>query len=88
VQDTIVRDPFFEHMPKHFGMTFKELLAAKHPSTWVQFERCRCPFGLLSRPVTVGTVHAVHVSCVLFACPGCTATHALLLPFLLDYNNN
>lgn len=26
-------------MPPHFGMTFKELLAAKHPTTWLEFER-------------------------------------------------
>jgi hypothetical protein len=32
VMDTIVTDPFFEHMPRFFGMTFKELLAAKHPT--------------------------------------------------------
>jgi FMN hydrolase / 5-amino-6-(5-phospho-D-ribitylamino)uracil phosphatase len=34
-----VKDPFYEHMPPHFGMTFKELLAAKHPTTWLEFER-------------------------------------------------
>lgn len=39
LQDTIVKDPFFEHMPPHFGMTFKELLDAKHPTTWLEFER-------------------------------------------------
>lgn len=32
VMDTIVTDPFFEHMPRFFNMTFKELLAAKHPT--------------------------------------------------------
>ena len=35
-------DPFFEHTPKHFGMTFKELLAAKHPTTWLTFEEGNC----------------------------------------------
>jgi FMN hydrolase / 5-amino-6-(5-phospho-D-ribitylamino)uracil phosphatase len=39
VQDTIVRDPFFEHMPAHFNMSFKELLAEKHPTTWLEFEK-------------------------------------------------
>lgn len=32
VMDTLVTDPFFEHMPPFFDMTFKELLAAKHPT--------------------------------------------------------
>ncbi|WIA18095.1 hypothetical protein OEZ85_009574 [Tetradesmus obliquus] len=36
--DTIVSDPFFEHMPRFFNLTFKELLAAKHPTAWVEFE--------------------------------------------------
>ena len=39
VMDTLVKDPFFEHMPRHFGMTFKELLAEKHPTAWLEFER-------------------------------------------------
>eukprot|EP00892_Ulva_mutabilis_P009783 jgi/Ulvmu1/7177/UM034_0086.1 len=39
VMDTIVKDPFYEHMPVHFDMTFKELLAAKHPTTWIDFEK-------------------------------------------------
>ncbi|KAF8061989.1 FHY1 [Scenedesmus sp. PABB004] len=39
VMDTIVADPFFEHMPRFFNMTFKELLGAKHPTAWVEFER-------------------------------------------------
>eukprot|EP00878_Enallax_costatus_P017391 GHUV01018265.1.p2 GENE.GHUV01018265.1~~GHUV01018265.1.p2 ORF type:complete len:116 (+),score=15.57 GHUV01018265.1:214-561(+) len=38
VMDTIVTDPFFEHMPRFFNMSFKELLAAKHPTAWVEFE--------------------------------------------------
>jgi hypothetical protein len=42
VQDTIVTDPFYHHVPPHFGMTFKELLAAKHPTTWVEFEKGQC----------------------------------------------
>lgn len=39
VMDTVVADPFFEHMPRFFGMSFQELLAAKHPDAWVRFER-------------------------------------------------
>ena len=39
LQDTVVKDPFYEHMGLHFGMTFKELLAAKHPDTWILFEK-------------------------------------------------
>ena len=39
MQDTIVKDPFYEHMGPHFDMTFKELLAAKHPTTWIAFEK-------------------------------------------------
>uniref|UniRef100_A0A6U1GNL7 Uncharacterized protein n=1 Tax=Tetraselmis chuii TaxID=63592 RepID=A0A6U1GNL7_9CHLO len=41
VMDTVVRDPFYKHMPAHFNMTFKELLAAKHPSAWLEFEKGR-----------------------------------------------
>ncbi len=38
VMGTLVHDPFFQEMPSFFGMTFEELLAAKHPSAWVRFE--------------------------------------------------
>eukprot|EP00879_Flechtneria_rotunda_P024364 GHRR01025823.1.p1 GENE.GHRR01025823.1~~GHRR01025823.1.p1 ORF type:complete len:153 (+),score=19.10 GHRR01025823.1:97-555(+) len=38
VMDTIIQDPFFEHMPRFFNISFKELLAAKHPTAWVEFE--------------------------------------------------
>lgn len=38
VQDTIVEDPFFHHMPRFFNITFHDLLAAKHPTAWVEFE--------------------------------------------------
>lgn len=38
VQDTVVYDPFFKDMPRYFNMEFKELLAAKHPHAWVDFE--------------------------------------------------
>ncbi|CAN6449147.1 unnamed protein product [Victoria cruziana] len=38
VMDTIVRDPFYEDVPAFFGMPFKELLGAKHPTAWGEFE--------------------------------------------------
>ena len=38
-QDTVVRDPFYEEVPKFFGMSLKELYSAKHPAAWVEFER-------------------------------------------------
>lgn len=38
LMDTLVRDPFYTHVPRFFGMTFDELLAAKHPTAWGQFE--------------------------------------------------
>ncbi|PRW56908.1 Haloacid dehalogenase-like hydrolase superfamily isoform 1 [Chlorella sorokiniana] len=37
--DTVVYDPFFHDMPRFFNCTFKQLLADKHPTAWVQFER-------------------------------------------------
>ena len=39
LQDTICRDPFYKVMPAYFGMTLKELIAVKHPTAWVQFEK-------------------------------------------------
>ena len=39
VMDTLIKDPFFTVMPQFFGMSFKELLAAKHPSAWPDYER-------------------------------------------------
>jgi len=38
VMGTLVHDPFFEDMPSFFGMSFDEMMAAKHPSAWVEFE--------------------------------------------------
>lgn len=32
----VVYDPFFQDMPRFFNCTFKELLAAKHPTAWLQ----------------------------------------------------
>ncbi|MEM9067953.1 MAG: HAD-IA family hydrolase [Myxococcota bacterium] len=39
VMGTIVRDPFHDDMPAFFGMSLQQLLAEKHPSAWVRFER-------------------------------------------------
>lgn len=39
VMGTLVHDPFFKEMPQFFGLSFAELLAVKHPSAWVEFER-------------------------------------------------
>jgi HAD superfamily hydrolase (TIGR01509 family) len=36
--DTLVRDPFFTHMAPFLGLQFEELLAQKHPTTWLEFE--------------------------------------------------
>lgn len=38
-QDTVVVDPFYKHMAPFFGLTFQELLDAKHPTAWLEFER-------------------------------------------------
>ncbi|MFZ9889590.1 MAG: HAD family hydrolase [Myxococcota bacterium] len=38
VMDTLVKDPFYEEMPAFFGCTLDELLAAKSPTAWVEFE--------------------------------------------------
>lgn len=39
LMDTLVSDPFFEQMPEFFGLSLEELLAQKHPTAWVEFER-------------------------------------------------
>lgn len=39
VMDTLVRDPFRDVIPGFFGLGLEELLAVKHPSAWVEFER-------------------------------------------------
>jgi len=39
LMDTVVRDPFYEHIPRYLGVSFSELLAQKHPSSWLAFER-------------------------------------------------
>ena len=39
LMDTLVSDPFFRHMPEFFGLSLEELIAQKHPTAWVEFER-------------------------------------------------
>ena len=38
IMDTLVRDPFFTHMPGFFGHSFDELIAQLRPRVWVDFE--------------------------------------------------
>jgi FMN phosphatase YigB (HAD superfamily) len=38
IMDTLVRDPFFSHMPGFFGHSFDELVAQLTPRVWVEFE--------------------------------------------------
>jgi FMN phosphatase YigB (HAD superfamily) len=38
VMETLVCEPFYEALPKHFEMTLEQLLEAKHPTAWVEFE--------------------------------------------------
>lgn len=35
---TLVTEPFFETVPAFFGLSLEELLAAKDPNSWVDFE--------------------------------------------------
>jgi FMN phosphatase YigB (HAD superfamily) len=45
IMDTVVRDPFFTHMPAFFGQSFQELVQRLQPGTWVEFE-----LGRLNEP--------------------------------------
>jgi HAD superfamily hydrolase (TIGR01509 family) len=36
--DTLVHEPFYHEMPAFFGLSLEELLAAKHPTAWIEFE--------------------------------------------------
>ena len=38
VLGTLVHDPFYEEIPRHFGMTLDVLLREKHPRSWIDFE--------------------------------------------------
>ena len=39
VMETLVTEPFFTTMPSFFGMSLDELLATKHPTSWIEFEK-------------------------------------------------
>ncbi|GBG92210.1 hypothetical protein CBR_g54655 [Chara braunii] len=39
VMDTLVRDPYYEDMPRFFGMPMQQLQEAKHPTAWIEFEK-------------------------------------------------
>ena len=39
VMDTLVHNPFYEEIPAFLGMSLRELLRAKHPTSWAEFER-------------------------------------------------
>ncbi len=39
VMSTLVVEPFFELLPRFFNMSLNELLEAKHPTAWVDFEK-------------------------------------------------
>ncbi|MHC5210501.1 MAG: HAD family hydrolase [Planctomycetota bacterium] len=45
VMDTLVHEPFFREVPAFFGMSLEELLAAKHPTAWIEFEEGRLSEG-------------------------------------------
>jgi HAD superfamily hydrolase (TIGR01509 family) len=38
VMDTLVHEPFHREMPAFFGLSLAELVAAKHPTAWIEFE--------------------------------------------------
>jgi HAD superfamily hydrolase (TIGR01509 family) len=39
VMGTLVYEPFFVEVPAFFGMSLEQLLVAKHPTAWAEFER-------------------------------------------------
>lgn len=39
VMGTLVREPFFHDVPVLLGLPLEELLAAKHPTSWIAFEK-------------------------------------------------
>ena len=39
VMGTLVYEPFYHEVPAFFGMSLEDLLAAKHPTAWAEFER-------------------------------------------------
>jgi FMN phosphatase YigB (HAD superfamily) len=53
VMDTLVVDPFRVHIPAFFGLELSELLAQKHPTAWVDFEK-----GLIGEAEYAGRMFA------------------------------
>jgi len=47
VMSTLVHDPFHVEVPAFLGMTLEELLEAKHPTLWADFERAEIDEGEL-----------------------------------------
>jgi HAD superfamily hydrolase (TIGR01509 family) len=43
--DTLVHEPFHREMPAFFGLSLRELIAAKHPTAWIDFELGRLEEG-------------------------------------------
>lgn len=41
VLETLVTEPFYDAIPRFFGLSLDELLLAKHPTAWVEFEEGR-----------------------------------------------
>ncbi len=41
VLGTLVHDPFYDEVPRFLGMSLEEIYAAKHPTSWVDFESGR-----------------------------------------------
>ncbi len=41
VMNTVVHEPFFTEVPAFFGLTLDELMAQKHPTSWIEFEHGR-----------------------------------------------
>jgi HAD superfamily hydrolase (TIGR01509 family) len=39
VMGTLVYEPFYREVPAFFGVSLEELIAAKHPTAWAEFER-------------------------------------------------
>ena len=39
VMDTLVHEPFHAEMPAFFRLSLEELIAQKHPTAWLEFER-------------------------------------------------
>lgn len=38
VMGTLVHEPFYREIPGYFGMGLRDLLAIKHPTSWIEFE--------------------------------------------------